>query len=176
MSSNYRVIYAIALVVGLGTGACQEAPRRQSETRAEKGKAAMEAPSKGHLGTAFAVSEITPVDKLMASPKAFEGKTVRVQGVVMSHCHHKLAWFGLRTDAQAKETLRVMTAPAFLVPKDVKHGTTKANAEGEVKLSTVPEAHAKHLAREHGLFGGEPDKISGPQYVVTLQASGASFE
>ncbi|MDY0002361.1 MAG: hypothetical protein RBU30_13780 [Polyangia bacterium] len=170
------ILFLFLLPVALG--AC----RKDKETTGESGaKGGMEAgnkagPDEGHLGKAFTLEEITPLAGILAEPKAFEGKTVRVQGLVVSHCHHKLAWFGLKVDTKAKDTLRVMTAPDFLVPKDVKHGVTRASAEGVVELKTVPETHAKHLAKEHGLFGGEPDKIQGPQYVASLRASGASFQ
>lgn len=168
-----------ALTMILGLGACQQESRPSRKDRAGQGKAAKDpsGASQDHLGKPFTLKEITPLVGLLADPKAFEGKTVRVQGVVVSHCHHKLAWFGLRADAKdIKNTLRVMTAPDFLVPKDVKHGATQASAEGVVQMKTVPEAHAKHLAKEHGLFGGEPDQVKGPQYVVSLRATGASFQ
>lgn len=162
-------------IAGLGTAGCQDTPSGGGKAKATPGKAAMSAGGGAHLGKAFTVKEVTALEDILKNPKGFEGKTLRVEGVVTAHCHHKLAWFALRKTAKATQALRVMTKPAFLVPKDVKHGLTKASAEGVVELRTVPEDHAKHLAREHGLFGGEPDKIKGPQYIVSLRASGASF-
>lgn len=173
---NTEFSSAVALFLALAALACQETPKSSPKTGVGKGMSAEETSFKGHLGKAFSVKEITSIEGIFADPKAFEGKTLRVQGVVMSHCHHRLAWFGLRGNEKEKQTLRVMTAPDFLVPRDVKHGVTRAGAEGVVRLRSVPEAHAKHLAKEHGLFGGEPDKLSGPQYVVTLHASGAWFQ
>ncbi len=37
------------------------------------------------------------------------------------------------------------------------------------------EEYARHMAKEHGLFGGVPDQVQGPQYLVSLVATGARF-
>ncbi len=133
------------------------------------------AAEKGHLGKAFEIKAETDLDTLIKNPKKFDGKTVRVSGVVTAHCHHRRAWFALRSKAGSPLVLRVQTKPAFLVPKDVKHNQTHAVAEGVVSLKTVPEKYAKHMAKEHGLFGGVPDQVTGPQVVAQVKASGATF-
>lgn len=179
MFKKYFVIRVLSVAL-LATGAanlggCTETPASSKQRAASKAGGAKATGPGNHLGQPFAAKEITSLEQVFKNPKGYEGKTLRVEGVVTAHCHHQLAWFALRSDPKATQVLRVMTRPAFLVPKDVKHGVTRASAEGVIELKTVPEAHAKHLAKEHGLFGGEPDKISGPQYVLSLRASGARF-
>jgi hypothetical protein len=162
---------ALVAAAWLGPGCEQSDPKTASGDQASTGTGA----DGKHLGKAFTVKTKVDLEQLVASPKKFEGKNVRVAGLVTAHCHHRRAWFALRTKADSPKVLRVQTRPKFLVPKEIAHGKTRAEAEGTVEVRTVPEKHAKHMAREHGLFGGSPDKITGPQHIVTLNATGASF-
>ncbi len=129
-----------------------------------------------HLGKAFDVKKVTELAKLLADPKAFKGKKIHVKGLVVQHCHHGLAWFAVAKAKDSKQFLRVWTKHEFPVPKGVKHGVTRVEAEGVVQIKTVPEKQAKHYATEHGFFGGDPEKISGPQYLPNLRVTGAKFD
>jgi hypothetical protein len=152
------------------TPACQQSSSRSggSSRQGTGNKAAGT-----HLGKAFTRQARVDLDQLVDGPKKFEGQRVRVQGVITAHCHHRRAWFALRSKSDSPKVLRVQTRPAFLVPKEIEHGKSRAEAEGTVEVRTIGERHAKHMAREHGLFGGEPAKIRGPQHIVTLRARGA---
>jgi hypothetical protein len=127
------------------------------------------------LGEPFKTKDRVEIAKIVENPKAYEGKTVRVGGVVSAFCHHKRAWFSLVPQAGDARVIRVMTKPRFLTPEQISLNQAVAEAEGEIQLKTVPEDYARHMAKEHGLFGGVPDKIQGPQYIVSLMATGARF-
>ncbi len=163
---------ALLAAAWLGPGCKQSDPKTASGDQASTG---MSADGK-HLGKAFTVKTKIDLEKVVDSPKQFEGKRVRVAGIVTAHCHHRRAWFALRTRVDSPKMLRIQTRPRFLAPKEISHGKTRAEAEGTVGVRTIPEKYAKHMAREHGLFGGSPDKVTGPQHVVTLNATGATFK
>jgi hypothetical protein len=129
-------------------------------------------PESGHLGAAFAVKKTSDLAKVLADPKAHVGKKIRVSGRVVAQCIHRRAWFAIAAKGKTP-WLRVITAPRFLI-----HSTAKgmnAEAEGTLVFRQVTEAVAKHLAKGHGLFGGKPDAIKGPQNMPILLATGAKF-
>ncbi len=171
------VVLTGSLALGLGLGACEPKVSDGSASKSKKsGASGGQSLPSTHMGKPFEVKKLTEVAALLADPKAFKGKKVRVQGILVQHCHHRRAWFAVAKDKGSKQFLRVWTKHAFLVPKDVKHGVTKAEAEGVVEIQTVPEKHAKHYAKEHGFFGGDPSKVTGPQYLPSLKVTGAKFE
>lgn len=179
MRRNRLTGLALAGTLALGLAACAQ---KTADNNAKKGQKSGMAQSGGqslpgqHLGKPFEVKEVTDLAKVLADPKAFKGKKIHVKGVVVAHCHHRRVWFALAKTKGSKQKLRVWTKHEFLVPKDVRHGTTLAEAEGVVEIQIVPENQAKHYANEHGLFGGDASKISGPQYLPNLRVTGAKFK
>jgi hypothetical protein len=67
--------------------------------------------------------------------------------------------------------IRVVTAPAFLVPR----GSTgrHARAEGTVELVDVPAEAARHYSRDHRLR--DPGNPETAHRAPVLRASGAEF-
>jgi hypothetical protein len=118
-------------------------------------------------------AQVKVVD-LMARPDEFAGKTVRLEGDVPAMCVHRRTWFGIQDPGNKSGAfLRVLTAPAFLVPE----GSIgkKARTEGTVEIIEVDAAAARHFARMHGL--GDPEAIQGEGKIksVVLRATGAEF-
>ena len=133
---------------------------------------AVKLPASGHLGAPFAVKKTSDLAKVMAKPKPFVGKKIRVSGKVVAQCIHRRGWFALAAGGK-RPWLRVINAPRFFI-----HSTAKgmnAEAEGTLEFVDVPEKMARHLAERHGLFGGKPDAVKGPQKMPVLRATGAKF-
>jgi hypothetical protein len=176
---GFAIVAALTMALAMGLSACEN---NLSEKRSAKGPKSGMAKSGGqslpsqHLGKPFDVKEVTALAKVMSNPKAFKGKKIHVKGLVVAHCHHQLAWFAMAKDKDSRVKLRVWTKHEFLVPKGVRHGATLAEAEGVVEIQTIPENKAKHYARDHGLFGGDASKISGPQFLPSLRVTGAKFQ
>jgi len=178
MTHRNRFLLGVLLMMAVASSACQKGEPDASKPQGKQAKAeakAMEAGAGQHVGDPFTVKERTEIAALVDNPKAFEGKTVRVSGVVQGFCHHQRAWFSLVSKAGDKQIVRVITKPKFSTPEQMAINQSTAEAEGVVQLKAVDEAYAKHMAKEHGLFGGEPDKIQGPQYSVNVVATGARF-
>jgi hypothetical protein len=84
-------------------------------------------------------------------------------------CHHRRA---LRDPGVADQRyLRVVTTPAFLVPRGSMG--SKATAEGKVDAVEVPVSMARHYAADHNL--GNPAEVRGPTEQYILRATGAEF-
>lgn len=124
-----------------------------------------------HAGAEFADGARVSVAQLMSQPDAYAGKKVRIRGNVSAMCHHKRGWFAVVGDDQSGQFVRVLTAPAFLVPAG-SIGKL-AEAEGTVEVIEVAADHAKHIAGEHKL--GDPEAITANVKQVVIRASGADF-
>lgn len=149
-------------------------PDEHAGRRPPSGGRAYEAtlPPSGHLGAAFTVNKAVPLTKVMADLKAFEGKKIRTAGKVVAQCIHRRAWFAIGHEGK-RPYLRAITAPRFFI-----HATAQgmnAEVEGTLQFREVSERMAKHLAKSHGLFGGNPDAVKGPQKAPVLMATGAKF-
>ena len=55
------------------------------------------------FGTGVSLAETTPIDRVIARPAEFEGKTVRVEGTVSAVCTHMGCWMSLIPDAAKGE-------------------------------------------------------------------------
>ena len=96
-----------------------------------------------------------------------------VSGKVEAQCRKRRRWFAL-SEGGKRPFLRVSTEPKFYI-----HSTAvgmKGKAEGVVKTRTVSVKEAKHFAKVHKLFGGDPSKITEPKTQVILKATGAQFK
>ncbi|MFC1482361.1 hypothetical protein ACFL51_00995 [Myxococcota bacterium] len=171
------IVLSLVLVFVSGGLGCKKAGSDQDRAPRDSGAAARQrpAPSANHLGEPFTAKAVTDLARVATQPEEYMGKTVRIRGVVVTHCHHRRGWFALATQGKKRQVIWVLTRPRFLVPSDVEHGVTVAEAEGQVGIRTVPEQRARHFAGEHGLFGGVPDAVRGPQKLVQLTATGAQF-
>lgn len=126
------------------------------------------------VGAVLAGSEVVTVKDLLANPDAYAGKSVRLEGNVSAMCTHRRGWFAVIDDGDRTGTVvRVLTAPAFLVPE----GSIgrKARAEGTVEVVDVAAGAARHYAAEHKV--GDPAELAGdaPIKQIVIRATGAEF-
>lgn len=133
------------------------------------------APLSGNLSVGEALSgrERVTISALEATPEQYRGKSVRLEGEVTAMCHHRKLWFAVKDAGDASgKYVRVLTGPRFLVP-DGAIGR-KVRTEGTVEVIEVPEAEARHHAKDHKM--GDPSAVRGPQKRIVLRATGAQFE
>jgi len=103
-------------------------------------------------GKGVTASDVVAISELMASPGAYVGKTIRVEGLVTDVCPKRGCWMDLAGDKDL-QTVRIKVDDGEMVfPLDAKG--KKAVAEGvftKIEL-TKDQAleHAKHLAEEKG--------------------------
>jgi hypothetical protein len=119
-------------------------------------------------GAKLANAPLVSVPDLLARPEEHAGKTVRIEGNVSAMCHHMRGWFAVQEDGGAGGTVRVITAPAFLVPEGAIG--KRARTEGVVELVEVDAATARHYASEHQV--GSAPQTNQPVRSVVVRATG----
>jgi hypothetical protein len=126
------------------------------------------------VGAALAGVETVAVKDLLANPDSWAGKSIRLEGNVSAMCTHRRGWFAVVDDGdRSGSVLRVLTAPAFLVPE----GSVgrKVRTEGKVEVVEVPAGAARHYAKDHKV--GDQAAIEGdaPIKQIVVRADGAEF-
>lgn len=121
-----------------------------------------------HFGRAFQLSENEPLSAAAARVGDAE-ETVQVSGTVEAVCKKKGCWMELKDgDTSAK----VFTyAGEFFLPVGTAKGR-KAVVEGKLKVKTMTEKFAQHLAEDQG---EDPSKVTGPQRKIVIEAESISL-
>ena len=85
---------------------------------------------------------------VLKEPKKFEGKTVRIEGVVERVCKTEGCWMQIKPSADSEAAVRVTFDHKFSVPKDADK--MKFRAEGTVGVKTLSKEEVDHLVKEDG--------------------------
>ena len=133
-------------------------------------------------GAGVKLTSATTVAAVTADPKAFLGKTIRVDGVVTAVCDKAGCWMELgdgKADAKTAKTLRMKVDDGVIVFPMTAVGK-KASAEGVFELISAEAAaeHAEHAHAEPAKDAAKPaakpsaqEKADLPKYQV--KATGA---
>ncbi len=122
-------------------------------------------------GSGVTVTTATPIEKLLASPEAYVGKTVRVDGVISAVCEMAGCWMELRpdlADPNAAAALRFKVKDGEIVFPVAAKGK-KASAQGV--FGPVSGEMAKEYERDREAAKGGDMKTAVPKYQVS--ATGA---
>ena len=126
--------------------------RRQSWRCAGSIASAVLAAGAETFGKGVSLNDATPLTSVIATPSTYEGKTVRVEGVVTSVCEEMGCWLALApTDAKGDKTLIIQVEHGVVVfPMSAKG--RRAAAEGIVQRvgSRESRAAAEEHARQEG--------------------------
>ncbi len=106
------------------------------------------------LGAGVTLPTVTPIRSVIERPADFEGRTVRLEGVVTAVCSHMGCWMALApADAPEGPTVRLKVDDGVIVFPVSARGR-RAEAQGVVqRIGGDPEAreaaaeHAKETAR-----------------------------
>jgi Domain of unknown function (DUF4920) len=100
------------------------------------------------FGKGVTLKEVTPLERLISDPARFDGKTVRLEGVVTEVCQHMGCWMALAVRTADAKTLLVKVDDGVIVfPVNAKG--KKASAEGVMEHVKMSDAEAKAAAEEH---------------------------
>jgi len=101
------------------------------------------------FGAAPTVKEATPITDLLAKPADFQGKIVRVEGVVTSVCTMMGCWMALApADAPKGPTILIKVDDGVIVFPSSARGK-RATAQGVVERVGTADAEGQEAAREH---------------------------
>ena len=122
------------------------------------------------------LTEATPIDAILAEPKKFAGKTVRVEGMVTDVCPKRGCWFELAGAKPGQKLRFKVTDGEMVFPPDSKGKT--AVAEGVVAATELTLEQTKerleYEAKEYGK-PYDPASVTEPMTVVRLDGTGAVF-
>jgi len=135
-------------------------------------------PVAGPAETSFgaALSPAAPVDlaSVVAAPRDFDGKTVKVSGTVGAVCQKKGCWMTLAAPAADGPRVRVTFRDyGFFVPKDLSG--RRVVAEGTFHVKTLPRAEAQHYADDEAAAGKPSRQVPGDELELSLVASGVQL-
>ncbi|MBA3460165.1 MAG: DUF4920 domain-containing protein [Deltaproteobacteria bacterium] len=171
MSRVAVLFILVAALVG-----CDKSSSATSEP-AEPVMAATTAAPKGQtFGAGVKLTTTTAVDAILAAPKDYSGKTVRVEGMVTDVCPKRGCWFELAGGKPGQKLRFKVTDGEMVFPMDSKG--RKAVAEGVVSVTELTleqtKARAEYEAKEYGK-AYDPASITEPAVSVRIDGTGAVF-
>lgn len=164
----------LALLLTIATGGCDRGPGK-SEASTAKAEPVATTAAKGDqkFGAGVTLTDATSLDVLLANPKDFAGKEVRVEGTVSDVCTKRGCWFELAGDKPGQKLRFKVDDGEMTFPVDSKG--KHAIAQGKVRVSdlTLEESkqYAEHQAKEYGT-PYDPATIK-PMQIVRLDGTGA---
>jgi hypothetical protein len=110
------------------------------------------------FGGGVTLPTVTPLASVIARPADFEGKSVRVEGVVTAVCEVAGCWMALAPSTAAPgQTLRFKVDDGVIVFPLTARGR-RASAQGVVERIARHDAHGREAAAEHAhQEGRHPD-------------------
>src|SRR5688500_10149127 len=106
------------------------------------------------FGAAPTVKDATPIAHLLAKPAEFQGKTVRVEGVVTGVCTMMGCWMALApADAPKGPAILIKVDDGVIVFPASARGK-RATAQGVVERVGSADAEGQEAAREHAEHEG----------------------
>jgi cytochrome c-type biogenesis protein CcmE len=117
---------------------------------------------------------VAPAD-LVARIEEFEGKRVRVEGLVTDVCAKRGCWFKLAGDENSAQTVTIKVTDGVIVfPMEAKGKRAVAEGEFTVIEMTMEQtlAYKKHHAEEHK-EEFDPSTVTEPLTYYQINATGA---
>ena len=153
------------------------APTAATATTAAPAAAHAPAQPKGQtFGSGVKLGEATSIDAILAEPKSYDGKAVRVEGMVTDVCPKRGCWFEVAGEKPGQKLRFKVTDGEMVFPMDSKG--RKAIAEGIVAVKELTleqtKARAEYEAKEYGK-AYDPAAITEPGAIVQIDGTGAVF-
>lgn len=182
-----RTYLLVILVASLA--ACDKQPAQKAETTAPAATTATGAtttapaaaaapaqPTGQTFGAGVKLADATSIDAILAEPKNYDGKTVRVEGMVTDVCPKRGCWFEVAGGKPGQKLRFKVTDGEMVFPMDSKG--RKAIAEGVVAVKELTleqtKARAEYEAKEYGK-AYDPAAITEPGAIVQIDGTGAVF-
>ncbi len=182
-------IASLALLAALAATGCSKGPKTKANAAATEaakpgatakaGDTAPAAPAAPaatgeSFGAGVKLPDSTPIATILADPKAFAGKTVRAEGMIVDVCPKRGCWFEM-AGPNPGEKLRFKVVDGEMVfPLDAKGKWAVAEGVLSVKDMSLEDsvAYAKYQAEEKG-EPFDPASVTAPMSVVRIDGTGA---
>jgi hypothetical protein len=167
----------IFLAVVLFAAACDKPASGTSAQGSPAPAVAAEAPAP--KGTTYGAgvagdAQVVTVDELLANPKAYEGKTVRVEGMVTDVCPKRGCWMDLAGSKPGQKLRFKVTDGEMTFPMEAKGARAVTQGTVAIQVMTLEEsrAYAEYQAKEYGATI-DPASITEPTVSVRVDGTGA---
>ena len=125
------------------------------------------------FGAAPTVKEVTPIPQLLAKPADYQGKTVRVEGIVTGVCTMMGCWMALApTDAPKEQAILIKVDDGVIVFPTSARGK-RATAQGVVERVGSADKEGQEAHREHAEHEGRSTATSSESARWQIKATGA---
>lgn len=164
-----KLLVLMSLILAFSICAfAQEKMGEASPTEADKTAAI---PSDSYLkrGAAIGSAKKVSLAKVLKNPSKFEGKTVRVEGVIVRSCKMEGCWAELAPTAEGQSVRVKMKDHAFFIP--LQSAGAVARAEGVFTVKNLTKAQVDHMIEEDGAKFGNRN-ADGTVVEVSFEASG----
>ena len=119
------------------------------------------------FGTGVSLKDTTPIDRIIARPSDFEGKTVRVEGTISAVCTEMGCWMALAPDQAKDGSTLMIKVDDGVITFPVSAKGKRAAAQGVVQ--SVGGDHESHsAAAEHARAQGKEAPVA-----YQIKATGA---
>jgi Domain of unknown function (DUF4920) len=119
------------------------------------------------FGTGVSLKDTTPIDRIIARPSDFEGKTVRVEGTISAVCTEMGCWMALAPDQAKDGSALMIKVDDGVIVFPVSAKGKRAAAQGVVQR--VGGNHESHsAAAEHAKAQGKEAPVA-----YQIKATGA---
>jgi hypothetical protein len=125
------------------------------------------------LGSGVPLERATPIETLLASPEAFLGKTVRVDGEVAAVCTNMGCWMELKDTTSGKSLVMKVDDGVIVFPVSARG--KRASAQGVFeKVEAIPaSSHEKHHDTEPSAQAHEAEHARQAEIGYRVKATGA---
>ncbi len=165
--------FALLLAVFAG---CDRGPKSEAATPSQA-VTPVTAPAPGKtFGAGVSVAEVTSISTILATPDAFKGKTVKVEGMVTDVCPKRGCWFEMAGEGTGQKLKFKVVDGEMVFPVDSKGMYAQAQGQVSVKELSLEESkqHAEYEAKEYGK-PYDPASVTKPTLIVRLDGTGAVF-
>lgn len=128
------------------------------------------------FGAGVTLTETVAIDAILADPTSYQGKTVRVEGMITDVCPKRGCWFDMAGTEPGKKLKFKVTDGEMVFPVDAKGQWAVAQGVVSVRELSLEESkqYAEYQAKEYGI-PYDPESITEPTKLVRLDGTGAVF-
>ncbi len=187
MSSTSKIsllavaLATVALACDKGPGTTSLPTTKPSTTTAAatstptSAPASSSTPSGASFGAGVKLTDTTTLAAILADPKSFAGKTVRVEGQIVDVCPKRGCWMDLAGAAPGQKVRFKVTDGEMVFPVDAKG--KRAVAEGVVAVSELSlEESKEYVAHQQREYGGAAVEVTQPMTIVRIDGLGAVIQ
>ena len=111
---------------------------------------ALPAAAEEKLGAGVTLNEATPIGKIVASPKDYAGKTLRIDGIATAVCEAMGCWLAVsESEKPSAPTIRLKVDDNGPIKFPMRAKGRKVSAQGTFEAIGGHDAHGKEAATEH---------------------------